>query len=114
MGTSSETIEYAADVWWTGGSSACRKFELPQVKMGRRLLRGKQYSSVRGSAGRSRMEEAGGKEGEMKVMFGKRLEMLEEARFCLKKVVTKLREDGGFGWWEEYEVLRRKYELGSE
>ena len=29
-------------------------------------------------------------------------------------MVSKLREDGGFGWWEEYEVLRRKYELGSE
>ena len=29
-------------------------------------------------------------------------------------MANKLREDGGFGWWEEYEVLRRKYELGSE
>ena len=29
-------------------------------------------------------------------------------------MVNKLREDGGFSWWEEYEVLRRKYELGSE
>ena len=32
----------------------------------------------------------------------------------LKKLVNALRQDGGFGWWEEYEVLRRKYELGSE
>ena len=29
-------------------------------------------------------------------------------------MVNKLREDGGFGWLVEYEVLRRKYELGSE
>ena len=29
-------------------------------------------------------------------------------------MVNKLREDGGFSWWEEYEALRRKYELGNE
>ena len=29
-------------------------------------------------------------------------------------MVNKLREDGGFGWWVEYEVLKRKCELGSE
>ena len=40
--------------------------------------------------------------------------MLEEGRLVIKKVVNKLREDKGFGWWEEHEVLRRKYELGSE
>ena len=44
-------------------------------------------------------------------MFGKRLEVLEEGRLV---VVNKLSEDGGFGWWEEYEVFRRKYELGGE
>ena len=38
---------------------------------------------------------------------------MEEADW-LKKEVNKLREDGGFGWWEECKVLRRKYELGSE
>ena len=27
-------------------------------------------------------------------------------------MVNKLREDGGFSWWEE--VLSRKYELSSE
>ena len=32
----------------------------------------------------------------------------------LKKVVNKLREEGGFIWWEEYEVLGRKYELDIE
>ena len=30
-----------------------------------------------------------------------------------KKVVNKLREDKGFSWWDEYEVLRRKYNLGK-
>ena len=29
-------------------------------------------------------------------------------------MVNKLREGRGFSWWEEYEVLRKKYELGSE
>ena len=48
-----------------------------------------------------------------KVIFVKRLKVLEEGRL-VKKVLNKLREDGGFGWWEEYEVLRRKYELKSE
>ena len=33
----------------------------------------------------------------MKVMLGKRLEVLEESRW-LKS--GKLREDGGIGWWE--------------
>ena len=32
----------------------------------------------------------------------------------MKMVVEKLREDGGTGWWEEYEVLRRTFELGNE
>ena len=47
---------------------------------------------------------------EMKVMFGKRLEVFEEGRL-VKKVANKLREDAGISWWEEFEVLRRKYEL---
>ena len=32
------SMEYAAEVWWTGGRSACRKFESAQIKVGRRLL----------------------------------------------------------------------------
>ena len=32
----------------------------------------------------------------------------------MKMVVEKLREDEGMGWWEEYEVLRRKSELDNE
>ena len=38
---------------------------------------------------------------------------MEEVRL-VKNVVNILREDGGFIWWEKYEVLRRKYELGSK
>ena len=59
------------------------------------------------------MKKAGGKKRRDEVMLAKRLEVLEEGKL-VKEVVNKLREDGGFGWWEEYEVLRRKYELGSE
>ena len=32
------SMEFAAEVWWTGGRSACRKLELSQIKMSRRLL----------------------------------------------------------------------------
>ena len=55
--------------------------------MGKTLLGDKQYSSRSGSAGRSGVEEAGGKEGrdEGDVM---RLEALEEGR--LVKMVNKL------------------------
>ena len=45
----------------------------------------------------------------MKVLFGKRLERMEES--TVKMVVEKLREGGGIGWWEEDEVLKRKFEL---
>ena len=31
-------MEYAVEVWWTGGRSACRKLQSAQMKMGRRLL----------------------------------------------------------------------------
>ena len=53
------------------------------------------------------MEEAGGKEGR------------DEGDVWLrdlkcKKSGKELREDGGFSWWQEYEVLRRTYELSSE
>ena len=46
-------------------------------------------------------------------MFGKRLEVLEEGigledGRLVKNVVNKLKYDGGFSWWEKYEVLRRK------
>ena len=38
---------------------------------------------------------------------------MKESRL-MEIVVEKLREDGGIGWWEEYEELRRKFELDNE
>ena len=31
------SMEYAAEVWWTVGRSACRKQELVQIRVNRRL-----------------------------------------------------------------------------
>ena len=45
----------------SGGCSACRKLESSQMRVSKNCW-GKQYSSRRGSAGRSRVEEAGGEE----------------------------------------------------
>ena len=43
------------------------------------------------------MEEAGGEKGKKEVLFGKRLERMDESQL-VKVVVEKLREDGGI-WW---------------
>ena len=32
----------------------------------------------------------------------------------MKMVVEKLRKEGGIGWLEAYEILRRKFELDNE
>ena len=32
------STNYAAEVWWTGGCSACRKLESAQMRVGKRLL----------------------------------------------------------------------------
>ena len=47
----------------------------------------------------------------MKVMFSKGF--LEEGRL-VKVVLNKLGKDGRIGWWEEYEVFRKKYELYNQ
>ena len=60
------------------------------AESGQVIVGGRQYSSRHGSVGRSRMEE---RREEMKVMFGKRLEVLEEGGL-VKVVVNKLRKDG--------------------
>ena len=49
----------------------------------------------------------------MKLLLGKRMEGMEEIRL-VKMVVEKLREDRVIGWWEEYVVLRRRFELDNE
>ena len=32
------SVEHAAEVWWSGGRSACRKLESAQMRVDRRLL----------------------------------------------------------------------------
>ena len=49
----------------------------------------------------------------MKMMFGERLEMLEDGRLVIV-VENKLRKDGGISWCVKYEVLKRNYTLGNE
>ena len=73
-------MEYAEEVWCTGGNGACWKLESSQMKMGRRLLGPSNTVAgvaVQGDLGWTKQEE---RREEMKVMFGKRLEVLEEAR----------------------------------
>ena len=70
-------MEYAAEVWWTGGHSACRKL---LYRIGRRLLGASNTVAgvaVQGDLRWRKLEEW---REEMKVMFGKRLEVLEEGR----------------------------------
>ena len=103
------SVEHAAEVWWSGGCSACRKLESVQMRVGRRLLG---TSNI--IAGVAVQVDLGWRTlKEMKVLFGKRLEGMEESRL-VKVVMEKLREGGGIGWWEEYEFLRRKFELDNE
>ena len=71
-------MEYAAEVWWTEGHSACKKLELAHMKMGRRMFGGKQHSSRSGSEGRSVWWKLEERRKEMKLMCGERLEVLEE------------------------------------
>ena len=57
----------------------------------------------------------GGKK-QKKLLYGKRLEGLEDSRL-VKVVAHKLKDAQNVGWWEEYGVLLRKYakqvELGK-
>ena len=89
-------MEHAAEVWWSGGHSACRKLESAQMRVGRRLL-GESNTvagvAVQGDLGWRKLEE---RREEMKVLFGKRLEGIEESRL-VKMVVEKLRKDRGTG-----------------
>ena len=53
-------MEYAAEVWWTGGCSACRKLELSQMKMGRKSLGASNTvagGAVQGDLGWRKLEE---------------------------------------------------------
>ena len=74
-----QSVEHAAEVWWSGGCSACRKLESAQRRVGRRLLGA--TNTVAGVAvprdlGWRKLEE---RREETKVLFGKRLEGMEES-----------------------------------
>ena len=44
------SVEHAAEVWWSGERSACRKLESAKMRVGRRLLG--ESNTVSGVAGR--------------------------------------------------------------
>ena len=81
-------------------------------KIGRRLLGASR--TVHGCSERwLGLEEAGGEAGREKaILYGKRLENLEDIRL-VKVVAEKLKNTGGVGWWEEYELLQRRYGLAD-
>ena len=100
-------------VRWYGECSTFRKLESAQMRVGRRLLGASNRVAevaMQGDLGWRKLEERG---EEIKVLFGKRLEGMEESRL-VKMAVEKLREDGGIGWWKKYEVLKGKFELDNE
>ena len=71
------SVEHAAEEWWSGGHSVCRKMESAQMRVGRRLLRASNIVAgvaVQGDVGWKKLEE---RREEMKVLFGKRLEGME-------------------------------------
>ena len=78
------SMNYAAEVRWHVRHSACRKLAVSQMKMGRRLLGASNTVAgvtVQGDLGWRKLEE---RREEMKVMFGKRLVVLEEGRLVKK------------------------------
>ena len=104
------SVEHAAQMWWSGGHSACRKLESAQMRVGRRLLGASNIGvAVQGNLGWRKLEE---RRVEMKVLFGKGLKGMEESQ--LVKMMEKRRVNGGIRWWEEYEILQRKFELDNE
>ena len=71
------SVEHAAEVCWSGGRSACRKLEVAQVRVGRRFLGASNTGvALEGDLGWRKLEE---RREEMKVLFGKRLEGMEES-----------------------------------
>ena len=106
-------LEHAAEVWWPGGKTVNRKLEAVQERIGRRLLGASRTvagAAVRGDLGWRKLEE---RREERKLLYGKRLENLEDSRL-VKVVAEKLKNTGGVGWWEEYELLQRRYGLAED
>ena len=61
------SMEYAAEVWWTGVHSACKKLESAQMTVGRRLMVTSNTMPVQGDLVWRKLEE---RREEMKVMLG--------------------------------------------
>ena len=106
-------LEHAAEVWWPGGKAVNRRLEAVQERIGRRLLgagRTVAGAAVRGDLGWRKLDQ---RREERKLLYGKRLENLEDSRL-VKVVAEKLKNTGGVGWWEEYELLQRRYGLAED
>ena len=103
------SFEHAAEIWWPGGKTANRNLEAVQDKVGKRLLgasRSVAGAAVRDDLGWRKLEE---RREVKKLMYGKRLEGLEDNRL-VKIVAEKLKDAGNVGWW----VLQRKYAITEE
>ena len=90
------SLEHAAEIWWPGGKIANRNLEAVKEKVGKRLLGASRSApgvAVRGDLGWRKLEEK--REGK-KLMYGKRLEGLEDNRL-VKIVVEKLKDAGNVG-----------------
>ena len=97
-------LEHAAEVWWPGGKTVNRKLEAVQERIGRRLLGASGTvagAAVRGDLGWRKLED---RREERKLLYGKRLENLEDSRL-VKVVAGKLKNTGGVGWWEAQSPL---------
>ena len=54
------SVEHAAEVWWSGGRSVCKKLESAQMRVGRRLLGASNTEAgvvVQGDLGWRKLEE---------------------------------------------------------
>ena len=88
------SVKHAAEVRRSGGRCTCRKLESAQMRVDKRLWGESNTVAemvVQGDVGWRKLEE---QREEMKVLFGRRLEAMEESQL-VKMVVEKLREDGG-------------------
>ena len=87
------SLKHAAEIWWPGGKIANRNLEAVQQKVGKWLLgasRSVPGVGVRGDL--YRLEEAGREEEGKKLMYGKRLEGLEDNR--LIKIASSRKAEG--------------------
>ena len=97
-------------MWWPGGKTVGKRLEAVQDRLGRKLLGASRTvagEAIRGEMGWRKLEE---RREEKKMLYGRRFWELGEERL-VKLIVEKLKESGGVGWREEYEMLLRKYGL---